>query len=157
MAMAFAGICALAVAAEWNQLRGLGPWLGLLALLAWSAYWSPFVEVSDGGVVLHNPARTIRMPWPAIQSVSGKYGLRLETAYGRYDGWAAPVPVGRERLRGGESEAATLVRTRLQQLQAEGHLDRITVEFATAPVAYRVIEIGLAATLLALGIASARW
>ena len=68
------------------------PALLLLALLVWQAYWRPQVEISDGGVEIRNVWRTVHVPWPAVQDVDGKLGLRLVTAYGAYQAWAVPAP-----------------------------------------------------------------
>ena len=80
--------------------------LALFGVLGWGAFWQPRVEVSDGGVTVVNTLRTVEVPWPAVQSVDGRYGLRLETAYGRVTAWGAAAPAGRQRARGVQSAAA---------------------------------------------------
>ena len=95
----------------------------LFGVLGWAAFWRPYVEVSDGGVTVANTLRTIEVPWPAIESVDGRYGLRLQTAYGRVTAWSASAPKGRERAREQQSAAAIAVTSRLGQLRAAGHLD----------------------------------
>src|SRR5690349_14645185 len=72
----------------------------LFGLVGWAAFWRPHVEVSDGGVTVVNTLRTVRVPWPAIEDVDGRYGLRLRTAYGSVTAWAAGAPAGRQRARG---------------------------------------------------------
>ena len=101
----------------------LGAPVLLLGLLGWAAFWRPYVEVSDGGVLVVNTLRTVHVPWPAIEGVEGRYGLRLRTAYGGVTAWAAGAPTGRQRARGAESQAARAVTERLDALRAAGHLD----------------------------------
>src|SRR5262245_2344443 len=112
MVFAVLGIGSLAWGQEWDDLAKYGGLVCLVGFLGWAALWVPYVEVSDGGVTLVNVLRTIRLPWPAIREVDGRYGLRLETAYGRFTAWAAPAPRGRSRAAGVHSEAAQLVRVR---------------------------------------------
>lgn len=100
----------------------------LFGFLGWAAFWRPHVEVSDGGVTVANTLRSISVPWPAIEAVEGRYGLRLRTAYGNVTAWAAGAPAGRQRARGQDSEAAHAVSTRLESLQAAGYLDNPRLE-----------------------------
>ena len=46
-----------------------------------------------------NTLRTTQVPWPAIDRCDGRYGLRLDTAYGRVTAWGAAAPVGKQRAR----------------------------------------------------------
>ena len=107
--------------------------MALFGVLGWAAFWQPYVEVSDGGVTVANTLRTLQVPWPAIESVDGRYGLRMQTAYGRVTAWAASAPKGRERARELQSEAALVVTGRLEELRAAGHLDDVRLE-RPAPV-----------------------
>ncbi len=100
----------------------------LFGVLGWAAFVQPCVEVSDGGVRVANTWRTVEVPWPAIQDVDGRYGLRLVTAYGRVTAWGASAPVGRQRARGQESPAAAAVRRRRSALRAAGHLEDARLE-----------------------------
>jgi hypothetical protein len=113
-------------------LRYAGPCI-LLGLVGWAAFWRPYVEVSDGGVTVANTLRTVRVPWPAVEGVEGRYGLRLRTAYGPVTAWAASAPAGRQRARGQDSEAAQAVTARLEVLRAAGHLEDARLE-RPAPV-----------------------
>lgn len=126
----------------------------LLALFGVAVFWHPYVEVSDGGVVLVNPARTVILPWPAVEAVDGRLGLQLTTPWGTYAGWAVTAPSGRQRLRAGESEAAELVRSRLEELHAAGHLDHARLEFTQAPVRWHRRTLALAGFLLVLSVAA---
>lgn len=128
-------------------LRWSGP-VGLLVLAGVAGFWRPSVEVADGGVTLRNPLRTVLVPWPAIEAVDGRLGLQLDTAWGRYSGWAATAPSGRQRLRGGESAVAGLVRERLDALRAAGHLDHAQVEFEAAPLRWHRGTLVVAALLV---------
>ena len=104
-----------------------GPCL-LFGVAGWAAFWRPHVEVSDGGVTVANTWRTVSVPWPAIEGVEGRYGLRLRTAYGPVTAWAAGAPAGRQRTRGQDSVAAQSVTARLESLRAAGHLDNPRLE-----------------------------
>ncbi len=115
----------------------------------WAFYGRPAVIISDGGVTLRNVLRTVELPWPAIQRIETKYALTLETAYGPYNAWAAPVPsrtIAANRthltmrnqpesayaaggLRPGDLEgtpsgdASAYIRRRWEALRDAGHLD----------------------------------
>ncbi len=108
-------------------LQYAGP-LVLFGLLGWAAFWQPYVEVSDGGVVVANTLRTVEVPWPAVESVEGRYGLRLVTAYGSVNAWAGQAPAGRQRARGEEGVTARAVSERLDALREAGHLDDARLE-----------------------------
>lgn len=102
--------------------------LAVFALLGWAAFWRPEIEVSDGGVRVVNTLRTVHVPWPALEEVHGRYGLRLDTAYGAVHAWGAQAPTGTSRARQHESLAAQAVRQRWEALRAAGHLDRPRLE-----------------------------
>ena len=106
-----------------EPLLQFGAPLVLFGLLGWAAFWQPYVEVSDGGVTLANTLRTVEVPWPAIEGVSGRYGLTLRTAFGNRTAWAAPSPTGRQRAGEKQSGVAQLVIDRLESLRSAGYLD----------------------------------
>jgi len=122
--------------------------LVLFGLLGWAAFWQPYVEVSDGGVTIANTLRTIEIPWPAIESVEGRYGLRLITAYGPVTAWAAPAPAGRQRARGEQSKTADAVTHRLEALRAAGHLDDRRLERPAPKVTWHRALLTAVAVLL---------
>lgn len=130
--------------------------LVLFGLLGWAAFWRPFVEVGDGGVTVANTLRTTEVPWPMVESVEGRYGLRLETSCGRVTAWAAAAPAGRQRARGEESAAARTVRDRLAAVRATGCLDDARLEHRQLlrvwdrPLAVAVLGLILASVLLPL-------
>jgi hypothetical protein len=72
-------------------LRAL-PLAVALGLLAWLVFWHPRVEVTDQGVTLVNPLRTVTVPWAALINVETQYALTLVTPDGRHRAWAAPGP-----------------------------------------------------------------
>jgi hypothetical protein len=119
----------------------------LVALVGWAGFWRPCVEVSDGGVLIVNVLRSIEVPWPAIESVDGRFGLQLRTAYGSFNAWGAGAPTGRDRMRTRESEAAVLVRERRDALKAEGWLDDPRLERPRAKVRWHLPVIGAAVVL----------
>lgn len=136
------------------------PVLALAVAVTWAAYWRPAVVVSPAGVELRNVTRTVEIPWPAIQAVTTRYALTLQTAYGTYAAWAAPAPsrarvklAGRpdRRLPGyvpqvgsvavgdlegtDSGQAAALVRHRWEELRDAGALDDPRLE-RPAPVVH---------------------
>lgn len=166
----------------YDGVSGLGtiaPWLALVALMVWAAYWRPQVRVDDGGVHVVNVLRTIDLPWPAIQRIDTKWALTLVTAYGRYTAWAAPAPGGiataraasRASLKGlpestygpggsvrpgdvptsPSGAAAAEVRRRWEELRDAGHLDDPRLEFARVPVRWHWPVIVGAPALILIG------
>lgn len=135
-----------------TTLRYAAPAL-LVALLAWMAYWRPLVEVSDGGIELRNVWRTVQVAWPALQEVDGRLGLRLVTAYGTYQAWAVPAP---RRTRGSRevatTEAATMVRTRWDELRRAGHLEAPRLESPRARTEVHALPLTAALVLLVLSV-----
>lgn len=111
-----------------DDLLVLGAPVTLFGVLGWAAFWQPYVEVTDGGVTVANTLRTVEVPWPAIDDVEGRYGLKLLTAYGPVTAWAASAPAGRQRARSRDSETSTAVSARLEQLRRAGHLDNPRLE-----------------------------
>lgn len=111
MGVAVAATVALAAAGELMSLRTLCALV--FGLAGYAAYVRPYVDINPGEVVLANPLRTVHVPWPAIESVSGRLGLRLQTAHGTYTSWAAP-----QRQRLGDD-----VVRQLEEHRASGHLD----------------------------------
>lgn len=150
MAFAVAGLGAFAVEGDWRRLATYGGPLGLVGLVGLAGLWLPYVDISEGGLELRNVLRTVRVPWPAIQDVDGRYGLRLTTAYGRITAWAAPAPAGRDRMVGADSEAAAIVRQRMERLRAQGHLDNPRLESDRAHVTWHLPVIAAAIGLVVL-------
>jgi hypothetical protein len=111
-----------------DDLLRFGAPVTLFGVLGWAAFWEPYVEVSDGGVTVANTLRTVEVPWPAIDEVDGRYGLKLLTAYGPVTAWAASAPAGRQRARSRESATSAAVSARLEALRAAGHLDNPRLE-----------------------------
>ena len=170
------GLVALALADPATALRA-APWLALLGSSCWAVFWRPQVEVDDGGVRLVNVLRTIDLPWPSIHAVDTKWSLTLDTAYGRFSGWAAPAPGRRHAFRqlrqdaaaippGSTSptgirpgdlpatssgDAAMVIRDRWDRLRAAGYLDDPRLERDRAPVRWHVGTFAVGGALLVLG------
>jgi hypothetical protein len=155
MVLAAAGVGTLLASQDWDRLVTYGSVLAFVALAGWTAFWSAYVEVSDGGVTLRNVLRTVVLPWPSIREVEGRYGLRLRTAYGRYDAWAATAPSGRDRLGGADSEASAAVTRRLEELRRAGHLDDPRLEHDRAQVRWHVAEIAATVSICVAGVLGA--
>lgn len=111
MGVAVVVTVALAAAGELLSVRTLCALV--FGLAGYAAYVRPYVDISPGEVVLANPLRTVHVPWPTIQSVSGRLGLRIQTVHGAYTSWAAP-----QRGRVHED-----VLRQLEEHRAGGHLD----------------------------------
>lgn len=110
---------------ERDLLRYAGPLL-LVAWLAWFGYWRPHVTLDEQGITLHNVFRTVHVTWASVIEIQSRYGLRVDTAHGSYDAWAVSAPVGRERMRGGDTEASLMTRRRLERIRGLGELSADT-------------------------------
>jgi len=129
-----------------TDLVGTAALAALAVLLVWAVLGRPSVEVSDGGVVLHNVLRTVTIPWPTVQRVEVGWSLVVHTTAGRWTAWAAPRSSGGavHRRRGGRggvdrgpddrradgghgpatAEAVgAAIETRLDALRGAGYLD----------------------------------
>lgn len=152
------------------------PWLALTAGACWAIFWRPEVIVEESGVRLVNILRTIDLPWPAIQAVDTKWALTLITAYGNFNGWAAPAPGAFETRRASKQDtkhlppstaregtirpgdlptstsgsAALVIRHHWEQLRDAGYLDNPRLEHERVPVRWhvRTIAVGVALTIL---------
>lgn len=120
----------------------------LFGLVGWAAFWRPCVEISDGGVRLVNTLRTVHVPWPAIEAVDGRYGLRLQTAYGPLTAWGAGAPAGRMRAVQDQSLAAREVIDRLERLRAAGHLADSRLERPALEVTWHLPLLAAVAVLV---------
>lgn len=125
--------------------------LALFGLLGWAAFWQPHVEISDGGITVSNTLRTRLVPWPALESLDGRFGLTLQTAYGKITAWGASAPTGRGRARESLGEAAQVVVGRLEELKRAGYLDDRRLE---RPAPVTTWHVRLIAALVVLLLAS---
>jgi hypothetical protein len=150
MVLSMVGLVSVVLAGVEAVLQFAAP-LVLFGVLGWGAFWQPRVEVSDGGVTVVNTLRSVEVPWPAVQSVDGRYGLRLLTSYGPVTAWGAAAPAGRDRARGVPSQAAVAVNERLDALRARGYLDNARLE---RPAPRSVWHLPLIAAMSALAVAS---
>lgn len=161
------------------------PWLVLAVGSCWATFVNPRVEVSDGGVRLVNVMRTIDIAWPAITAVDTRWMLTLQTDYGEFAAWAAPMGtnavgrMGRAYRRGDlatveaahdpgrrigigdlpdtpSGAAALLIRRRWNDLRTAGHLDDPRLEHRRPPVRWHWPQVIVGATLAAAGVLLAR-
>jgi hypothetical protein len=142
----------LAARRDGGDVLRFGPSLALAAWLVWLAYWRPRVVVDDEGVTLHNIFRTVHVPWSSVVELHSRYGLRVDTTFGSYAAWAVPAPAGRERLRGGDTEASLMARQRLEKLRALGLLAQ-GAEPEQPTVTWSLPAIAAAGVLVALAVA----
>ena len=141
IAAALAASCAVAVVAA--AVSGTGGVVllrtasvaALVTVLAWAVYWRPEVEVSDGGVRVVYPWRTVHVPWPALDTVTDRWSLTLTTTDGRrVSAFAAPAGGAAERGRGVAGAALALVTERRTALREAGFLDDVRPEGALVTV-----------------------
>ncbi|WP_193313024.1 PH domain-containing protein [Georgenia subflava] len=66
----------------------------VLVAVGWAVFWQPHVVVAPAGVTAANVFTTVDVPWLTIDAVETRWGLRLETADGRVNVWAAPAKGG---------------------------------------------------------------
>ena len=108
---------------------------GLFTALAWAVYWRPEVEVSDGGVRIVNPWRTVHVPWPAVDDVDHRWSLTVTTVDGRrVSAFAAPAGGAVERGPGVARQAAQVISDRREALRTAGYLDDVRPEGAPVTV-----------------------
>jgi hypothetical protein len=68
MVASVVGVASTALGGADVLLRYGAP-LALFGVFGWAAFWQPYVEVSEGGVVVANTLRTVEVPWPAVDEV----------------------------------------------------------------------------------------
>lgn len=74
-----------------SQLAYLVP-LALVNLLVWEGLWRPNLTITDDGVGVRNPFRSIQIPWNALVNVDTKFALTLFTPGRKFEVWVAPSP-----------------------------------------------------------------
>lgn len=152
-AIILVSLVALVIQGDATAGLQLGPPLVMLGYLVWLMFWAPSVEISDGGVRMHNVFRTIDLSWPAIERIDTRYALTLCTARGHFSAWAAPASgrhttkatrgttahlpestmiagtIGLGDVPSSDSgDAAAIIRRRWEALRDAGHLDSGTVD-----------------------------
>lgn len=137
--------CMIGLATDGRIFSGYALAAATFGLVGYAAYARPYVEVSEGEVVLANPLRTVHLTWPAIEKAVGGLSLRLVTAYGTYTAWAAPL---RRHL---EED----INAQLQAHRDAGHLDAPRLERPKALIRWNADVLVPAALLSAFAIALA--
>ncbi len=74
-----------------SQLAYLVP-LAFVNVLVWEGLWRPLLVITDDGVEITNPFRSIRIPWDALVNVDTKFALTLFTPRRKFEVWIAPSP-----------------------------------------------------------------
>ncbi|WP_105036102.1 PH domain-containing protein [Cryobacterium aureum] len=182
IAVVFATVAALSALSVVLLPTASNRWLAVPALFVilfvWEVLWRPDLRVSDEAITIHNPLRTIIVPWAALVHVDTKFALTLHTPGRKFAVYCAPAPgrsltsSGRRKstdpvpyvsgsprpgdLPGSESgEAAQLVRARWDLLQKTGRVDGGLA--AQTPVAVvwawgraGVLAVGAAASVVAI-------
>ncbi|GAB3126417.1 PH domain-containing protein [Glaciibacter psychrotolerans] len=171
-------VCLVTLIVDGDPAAGIRFALPLVTVgyLVWLTFWLPAVEISDGGVRLHNTLRTIDLPWPSIERIDTRYALTLYTTYGRFVAWAAPAS-GRHTLmstpasdtkhlpestfmagsigagdvpRTDSGDAAAIIRRRWEALRDAGHLDRRASDPDHTAVHWHRVQIVVLALLVVL-------
>ena len=93
-----AGVVALFWSDAAQGIRYVWPIL-LVAVLSWTLFWRPSLQVQAHGITVVNVLRTYFVPWPAIRQIDTRFSLTLHTSRRRVTVWAAPAP-GRHRMLG---------------------------------------------------------
>ncbi|WP_203335296.1 PH domain-containing protein [Nocardioides limicola] len=123
-----------AVAMAYDGQPRLSAGLLAVAATAWLAFWRPHLVLDERGVLLRNVFRSVHLPWSCVLEAHSRYGLRVETRYGDFNAWAVPAPMGRARAAAEETEAAVMVRQRLERVRAHTDLTRTESNDADRPV-----------------------
>ncbi|MDF8263052.1 PH domain-containing protein [Luteipulveratus flavus] len=64
-------------------------WCTAIALVVWVVLLRPSVQLTQGGLVLHNLVRDVRMPWPQVDIVESRWNLKIFTPQDQgYSAWA---------------------------------------------------------------------
>ncbi len=74
-----------------SQLAYLVP-LAFVNVLVWEGLWRPLLVITDDGVEITNPFRSIRIPWDALVNVDTKFALTLFVPGRKFEVWIAPSP-----------------------------------------------------------------
>ena len=86
------GIASFAIAGDVDGLVRYSWPLLLIAVLVFTLYFRPSLDVAEHEVTVRNPFVTVHVPWPAIERVDTKWALTLFTADGKITAWASPAP-----------------------------------------------------------------
>lgn len=63
-------------------------------VVVWLLWFYPRVQISDTGVAIANPLRSVAIPFDAITETSSRGALRVHTERQKYTAWAAPARGG---------------------------------------------------------------
>lgn len=74
----------------------------VVAFLGWWLFYYPKVTISSVGISVHNPVRTISIPWGALSNIETKFALTLIAGDRRFGVWAAPAGGAFSSRRGGK-------------------------------------------------------
>lgn len=129
----------MAVEGQWEAMLAYSGPLAIFLVAIWAVLWTPYVECTPGGVTMVNVLRAVEVPWPAIQSVEGRFGLTLTTAYGTFTSWSASRPKLRDHTLDHELSPypAVAVEHMWSELKTAGHLDNPRLESECSPRTWR--------------------
>ncbi|MHA7133949.1 PH domain-containing protein [Oerskovia turbata] len=130
LTIAAAVIAVLATAVQVQEDPGAAlvtlAWGALIACVVWVLFWRPRVEVSDGGIEVRNPARSVHVPWTAYEGARTQWSLEVSYTGGAVTAWAAPRSSGSGQwLRNWRRRPAEGTSTRVGGASAEAVADAI--------------------------------
>ena len=91
-------VCVVAVVA--GAFAGPGSLLrpgwvfGCMGIGAWLVFWRPYVQLSDGEIVMVNLLRSHRIPWVRVTEIDSRWAFTVRTSEGAYSAWAVPGSSG---------------------------------------------------------------
>jgi hypothetical protein len=167
LTVAAAVIAVLAVAVQLREDPGAAAatlaWGALVTCVVWVLFWRPRVEVSDGGIDVRNPARSVHVPWTAYEGVRTQWSLEIAYTGGSVTAWAAPRSSGSgrwlrtwrrrqsdgaPRVGAASAEAvAAAVLERHEALVAAGHLTATHPDAPGARTTWNVLELAALGSL----------
>ncbi|WP_377466827.1 PH domain-containing protein [Populibacterium corticicola] len=112
-----------------------------LAVAVWLFYLRPSVEISDGGILITNPLRSVHIPWPAVAELDIRGTFVVTDREGnRHSAYAAAIANKRNNL-GLAGEVKTFAEHRMNTLAEAGFLSNVRPEGAQLTTRHNTVGI----------------
>lgn len=112
-----------------------------LAVAVWLFYLRPSVEISDGGILITNPLRTVHIPWPAVTDLDIRGTFVVTDHEGNHhSAYAAAIANKRNDL-GLAGEVKTFAEHRMNVLAEAGFLSDVRPEGAQLTTRHNTVGI----------------
>ncbi len=112
-----------------------------LAVAVWLFYLRPNVEISDGGILITNPLRSVHIPWPAVKELDIRGTFVVSDRDGnRHSAYAAAIANKRNNL-GLAGEVKTFAEHRMNLLAEAGFLNDVRPEGALLTTRHNTVGI----------------